>query len=160
MGDCATLRVHLKGRTQKGEEGGGEVARATKAEKEAQERRDAARSLEAETLRKVGARISQARKEAGVTQRQLGDHLVITETMVSNIERGIYSPYKYLDKISSLVHKDREWFLGAEEPTTPEVLARLDEVMSKLDEVLVMMGEMTIHKPVHDGKTRSRKTLK
>lgn len=124
------------------------MARITKAEKEALERREAARSLEAETLRSIGKRISQARREGGLTQRQVGDHLNITETSVSNIERGVFSPYKYLTSLEKLLNKEREWFIHGEDGhTSPDeisvILDRLvkqtEAIASKLDHLASLM---------------------
>ena len=135
------------------------MARVSKQQKEAQERKLRISKVERETIERVGKKIAQARKEAGVTQRTLADHLGITETMLSSIERGLYSPYKYLDSIGELVHKDREWFLGSEEVSSADVLPLLQEMMAKMDQILVFISEGKTEKFVPDGKpSRGRKT--
>jgi transcriptional regulator with XRE-family HTH domain len=121
--------------------GGRELApRLTKAEKEERERREAARAAEKEALEGVGKRIALARKEAGVTQRQVSDHLGITETMVSNIERGIYSPYKYLTRLEGLLGKDREWFLhGTDGVQEQDLKLMLQQISERVDAIYEML---------------------
>jgi ribosome-binding protein aMBF1 (putative translation factor) len=117
------------------------ASRTTKAEREERERREASRAAEKEALEGVGKRIAQARREAGVTQRQVSDHLGITETMVSNIERGVYSPYKYLTRLEGLLGKDREWFIHGTDGhgPTPDVSLMLQQIIERLDHLTTLM---------------------
>jgi transcriptional regulator with XRE-family HTH domain len=49
-------------------------------------------SDDAARLALFGARLRRARVEAGLTQRQVGEHIGVAQTEVSNYERGRYQP--------------------------------------------------------------------
>lgn len=54
---------------------------------------------------KMGEFISELRKESGLTQKQIGDKLGITDNSVSKWERGINSPdIYYLAPLSEIFH--------------------------------------------------------
>jgi Helix-turn-helix. len=145
MGDSVTLLKSLWGESRKGGEGlgGREVAskkRETKAEREARGAKEALRAADRAQLESIGARIKQARLEHDkMTQRKLGDLLGITETMVSNIERGVYSPYRYITKLETIFRRDRQWFLHGDDGHDGDVTQMLREIVEKLDHLTALM---------------------
>lgn len=64
--------------------------------------------------RAIGRRIAQARKEAGFTQRQLADRLVVTSRSVQSYESGAVVPYKRLNALAEILKQPVSWFLSGE----------------------------------------------
>jgi transcriptional regulator with XRE-family HTH domain len=61
--------------------------------------------------RAIGTRIANARRQAGLTQRELAARLGVTPRSIQNYEAGIAIPYKHLRRIEaarkSRVPRDR-----------------------------------------------------
>jgi len=52
-----------------------------------------------------GKRLQTLRKQAGLTQEQMADHLEVTKETVSNMERGIHGPkFDTLEKIAKVLN--------------------------------------------------------
>jgi transcriptional regulator with XRE-family HTH domain len=90
--------------------------------------------------KEIGARIAQARNEAGgMTQPELADLLDLSLRQVQNIEAGTTIPYKYFRRLEE-IFPDRPlgWFLHGDEATRPgagEVDERLDGIEERLGRV-------------------------
>jgi transcriptional regulator with XRE-family HTH domain len=64
----------------------------------------------------IGARIKQARLEMdGMTQRQLGELLGVTDRSVLMYEKGEARPYRHLQRLVEVLGRPREWFLHSAE---------------------------------------------
>ncbi|TML22189.1 MAG: helix-turn-helix domain-containing protein [Actinobacteria bacterium] len=86
-----------------------------------------------EEQRLIGTRIALARREAGLTQRELATLLGITARSVQNYESGAVVPYKHLGRIESIANKRPGWILTAddrEEDLVP-MIGALHEAMEQ-----------------------------
>jgi len=89
----------------------------------------------------IGARVAQARKEAGaMTQPQLADLLDLSLRQVQNIEAGITVPYKHFSRLEEIFPgRTMGWFLyGGEATSEPDeaLLAdRLEHLEARLGRV-------------------------
>lgn len=83
----------------------------------------------------IGARIRQARDEAGLTQEQLAGMGTFTSRSLQSWEAGVRVPFKHLNELANLLGKgSSEWFLyGGETPD--EATERYDCVLRRLSEV-------------------------
>lgn len=79
----------------------------------------------------VGARIAQARREAGLTQDELSDLIGVGMRQIQYYESGDSNPYRTLRRISEATGKDIGWLLHGEsvsESIADEVVPRLEAV--------------------------------
>ena len=86
----------------------------------------------------IGARIAQARMEAGLTQEQLADLAVgFSKRSLQDYEAGVTIPYKHLREIGALLNRDVEWFLhGQPDKPDQDQISRLSEQVEGLREQL------------------------
>ena len=88
--------------------------------------------MNAEEHRAVGARIAEARRHAGLTQRQLADYLGVTVRTIQNYEAGVAVPYRYLRTIESLGHKRPGWILeGGDDTDLVRTISSLHDAMER-----------------------------
>lgn len=90
----------------------------------------------------IGRRIAQARKEAGgMTQRELGELIGVTDRSVMAYEKGEVIPYRFLRKIEEATGRSAGWILHGdrynETPTGENV-----EVSKRILEELVSIREL------------------
>jgi HTH-type transcriptional regulator, cell division transcriptional repressor len=64
--------------------------------------------------RTIGERIAAARREAGLTQRELAERLGVTPRSIQNYESGAVVPYRHLRRIETLARKSEGWLLGSD----------------------------------------------
>jgi DNA-binding XRE family transcriptional regulator len=126
-----------------------------------------------DTLRakEIGARIKQARHEAGgMTQRELAELVGVTERSIAGWEAGNVIPFRWMRLIEDAVARPAEWILYGEkiqqntiEENQSKILAKLDEVLEQQRESLARQDEILAHlKGQNDGahsppKTRARR---
>lgn len=91
----------------------------------------------------IGARIAQARLEAGgMTQSELAHLIGLTERSVQAHEAGDVIPYRYLREYERALGKPAAWFLHGDAANVGssaehrEVMARLDQLQATVDELL------------------------
>ena len=82
---------------------------------------------------RIGARIKQARQEAGLTQAELAKMLGVTTRSVQNYESGAIVPWRYLNEIETLTRRRRGWLLRDDE--RPEE-GNLDVALAELTETM------------------------
>jgi transcriptional regulator with XRE-family HTH domain len=70
---------------------------------------------EAEERARVGQRIARARKEAGLTQKELADRIGVARRSVQGYESGEIAPYRHLNRVAAAVGRSRHW-LVADDP--------------------------------------------
>ena len=70
---------------------------------------------EAEERARVGQRIARARKEAGLTQKELADRIGVARRSVQGYESGKIAPYRHLNRVAAAVGRSRRW-LVADDP--------------------------------------------
>lgn len=77
-------------------------------------------------------RIRIARKDSGLTQAELADHLGLTRDAVSKMETGVSTPtLRTLEQLPGILNRSVEWFLGLDREMTPDE-ARLLELYRAL----------------------------
>ena len=99
--------------------------------------------------KRIGARIAQARRESGLTQRELAGQLGVTTRSVQNYEAGATVPWRHLRRIELVTHRRAGWLLqdGAarEESISPqaisELLGAMEEHQALLREQLGLLRE-------------------
>ena len=82
--------------------------------------------------RAIGARIAQARKEAGLTQEELAEMASFSKRSLQDYEGGTTIPYRHLREIGALTRKTPEWFLYGEEQESPDLTNRLGALEEQL----------------------------
>jgi transcriptional regulator with XRE-family HTH domain len=82
----------------------------------------------------IGARIALARREAGLTQEQVGDIATFSKRSLQDYEAGVTIPWPHMREISALLGKPVEWFLHGE----PDEIStdRLQGLEDQLEETL------------------------
>ena len=94
----------------------------------------------------IGARIALARKEAGMTQEDVGDLASFSKRSLQDYETGVTIPYKHLRELSGLLDRPVEWYLHGEpsEEATAEALfaPRLDDIEEKLDRLTASVEKL------------------
>ena len=82
----------------------------------------------------IGARIKQARLEAGMTQEQLAEVCSFSKRSLQDYEYGVTIPYKHLTELAAILRRSVAWFLhGAEADRSPEEDAALADRMAAVE---------------------------
>lgn len=88
-----------------------------------------------EKAREIGQRIAQARKEAGgMSQRELGELLGVSERSVAAYEAGDVIPYRLLRDIERVLGTSAAWVLHGD--------AANDVRDQQLDEILKLLRDI------------------
>ena len=77
-----------------------------------------------------GQRIAFARREVGLTQRELADRIGVMLGVLEAYETGLADPSPHLDRIAEATGKEALWFLRGDDPE--EVVARLQRNAAEL----------------------------
>jgi PAS domain S-box-containing protein len=90
----------------------------------------------------IGARLAQARKQAGITQKALGASLGVTRRSIQGYEAGAVVPYKHLDRIAELLGRTHTWFLSGDVTTsaTTDPIAQLRAAIH--EELVAVLSEL------------------
>lgn len=95
----------------------------------------------------IGARIAQARNEAGLTQEQLADIAVgFSKRSLQDYEGGVTIPYKHMQEIAKITQKETEWLLHGDPEPLPAADASAESVLDRLgalEERLEQMDQAT-----------------
>jgi len=95
----------------------------------------------------IGKRIKLARKESGgMTQRELGDLLGVTERSIAGYEAGEVIPYRFLRQLESALNRPAAWILYGDDVAPPAatqetILFKLDEIRSVQDQILKVLSK-------------------
>src|SRR3990167_9427701 len=82
----------------------------------------------------IGARIRQARREAGMTQEELATVSSFSQRSLQDYESGVTIPYRHLTELAAILRRSVAWFLhGAEADRPPEEDAALADRMTALE---------------------------
>src|SRR3990167_6793044 len=82
----------------------------------------------------IGARIRQARLEAGMTQEELAEGSSVSKRSLQDYEYGVTIPYRHLTELATILRRSVAWFLhGAEADRPPEEDAALADRMTALE---------------------------
>jgi PAS domain S-box-containing protein len=131
----ATLRVHLRASAFRTHEGAvvGVVIVVLDA---------AAGSPGGTSSADTGARLAQARKQAGLTQKALAERLGVTRRSVQGYEAGTVVPYKHLERLGRILDRAPSWFLGGEQAVavTPDPVAELRAALH--EELVAVFAEL------------------
>ena len=66
--------------------------------------------------KEIGRRITQARQEAGgMTQRELGELIGVSERNIAAYETGEVTPYRFLRKLEEVLGRSAAWILHGED---------------------------------------------
>ena len=98
---------------------------------------------DAEERVRVGRRIARARKEAGLTQKQLADRIGVARRSVQGYESGSVAPYRQLQHLAEALGQSRQSLVAEHPPPAampPELKAELrglvrDELRDALREL-------------------------
>ena len=90
-------------------------------------------------------KISQARKQANLSQQALGDIIGVSDKAVSAYEVGRSSPpIKVLEKISTATNKPLSYFIQNSPQATPDIIMeKLNEVGNQLDSIRKLLDQQT-----------------
>ncbi len=106
----------------------------------------------------IGARIKQARLEAGLTQSDLAGMGSFSYRSVQGWETGERIPFRHFEELSRLLRKSSEWFLyGEEADSTVEdryemLLERLGQVEAQQQELLEALRARLPEAPEDAGR--------
>lgn len=83
--------------------------------------------------KEIGARIKTARLEmGGMSQRELGDMLGVTERSIQAYEQGEVVPYRFGAALESALGRPVAWFWYGDEALRDASAGKLDEVLAEL----------------------------
>lgn len=86
----------------------------------------------------IGARIKQAREEAGLRQEDLADLLEVSTRTVQNYEAGASKPFKHLNDIAAATRVTTQWLIHGER----DRLSREEEVSGLREELGEVRGQL------------------
>jgi len=93
--------------------------------------------VDVEEQRCVGARIAEARRHAGLTQRELAETLGVTTRSIQNYEAGVAVPYKHVRAIELLGHKRHGWILdGGDDTQLTATIVALQAAMERHQDLM------------------------
>jgi transcriptional regulator with XRE-family HTH domain len=87
----------------------------------------------------IGRRIAQARREAGLTQEELGTLIGVTTRSVQGYEAGAVTPFRHLRKLEEVTEKARGWLLYGD--AGGDASAGVGDVATKLAELVAQIAE-------------------
>ena len=83
--------------------------------------------------KEVGRRIAQARKEQdGMTQRELGDLVSVTERSVAEWEAGGVIPYRHMRRLEEVLQRPAAWLLYGDTGVPVDLQKQLDDIFKQL----------------------------
>lgn len=89
-----------------------------------------------------GQRLKLARKEAGLSQKDLGEQLEITDKAVSTYEVGRAHPsFEMMKQISKITQKPIHYFDVDVDITEPNLEEKLDKIEAELREIRILLRE-------------------
>jgi PAS domain S-box-containing protein len=90
----------------------------------------------------TGARLAQARKQAGLTQKALAERLGVTRRSIQGYEAGTVVPYKHLERLGGILDRTPSWFLGGEQAVAviPDPVAELRAALH--EELVAVFAEL------------------
>jgi DNA-binding XRE family transcriptional regulator len=80
----------------------------------------------------LGRRIAQARKEAGLTQKQLAEAIGVTRRSIQGYEAGSCAPYRRLADIAAALDRPAAWFTQEGEGLAPELRLLIRQEIAEL----------------------------
>ena len=87
-----------------------------------------------------GSRLKELRKQAGLTQKQLGDRLGITKSVVSFYELRERTPSpEVLVKMAEVFHVTTDFLLGIEKGQTIDVSGLDDEEIATISKMISLL---------------------
>lgn len=89
----------------------------------------------------IGARLAQARREAGMTQEQVSDVASFSKRSLQDYEAGVTIPWPHFRELAAIYRKPVEWLIHGEDPEKEDLSTRVDQLQSQLDEVLGLLRE-------------------
>jgi transcriptional regulator with XRE-family HTH domain len=95
----------------------------------------------------LGARIREARMEAGLTQDELSDLVGVGKRQIQYYESGESNPYRTLRRIAEATGRSVGWFLRGDAPTelaVEELAERLDAVEAGQERVEAALAEQRV----------------
>lgn len=91
----------------------------------------------------IGARIRQARDEAGLTQEQLADMAKgFSKRSLQDYEAGTTIPYKHMQEIAALTGKKPEWIIHGDPEPQPGAAAGTEMILHRLEGLEARVLEM------------------
>lgn len=95
---------------------------------------------------KVGERIQQARREAGLTQEQLADLVGVTPRTIQAYEGGHVDAYRKLPKLAESLGRPSSWLQHGENGNGPtEENDRLERILEELAELRRQLDSLSAH---------------
>lgn len=100
----------------------------------------------------IGARIKQARNEAGMTQDDLAALTSFGKRSLQDYENGVTFPYRHLQEIGTVLDRPVAWFLhGEKEPEVPPIEQLREIVREELQGVLAALARIEHAGGAHPG---------
>lgn len=86
-----------------------------------------------EERRLIGSRITAARRESGLTQREIAELLGVTIRTIQNYESGAVIPYRHLRRIEAITHRRSGWILEGNQANDAlvDTIAALQHTMDR-----------------------------
>jgi transcriptional regulator with XRE-family HTH domain len=105
-----------------------------------------------EERRRVGGRISAARRESGLTQRELAHLLGVTVRSVQNYESGAVVPYKHLRRIEMSTGRRPGWLLDGDDGGP--LVSSIDALHTAMERHRVLMQDHLRIMRIHADRLR------
>ena len=106
---------------------------------------------ELEYRKQVGRRLIEARRELGISQKEISELIHTSERSMQAYESGEVLPVRKLRELSTVLDKPIAWILHGEkaESSPSELVPLLHEVVQRLDKILEAVQTKNY---VHDGQ--------
>ena len=86
--------------------------------------------VDLEERQQIGRRVADARRAAGLTQRELADALGVTTRSVQHYESGTVVPFKHMRRLERVTMTRPGWILG--DTDSPELQDSLDGLQAAI----------------------------
>lgn len=94
------------------------------------------------TTSTLGERLKKARKERGLSQKELGEAIKLSDKAVSSYEVGRAAPtVDTLKEISRLTYKPISYFVGESDPEDLDLQLRLNAIERELIEIKQLLKD-------------------
>ena len=90
-------------------------------------------SLEESYAKEVGRRITQARRELGITQVEFAKKVGASQRSAQAWETGEVIPYRWMKKVSRVLRREPEWILHGDEAIEETRLGLIEQRSARIE---------------------------
>lgn len=108
---------------------------------------------EVEYRKQVGRRVVEARRELGISQKELAELIHTSERSMQAYESGEVLPIRKLRELSTVLDRPIGWILHGDkvESEPSELVPLMREMVDRLDQIIEIVSNQTFKVSVLDG---------